>query len=993
MEGISSSLSSSIGSPRAPYLTPALFQAAGISFYDFPSYNGFSIREGPSSLYCTTESIESLATLFQSWLFFELLSSFLDLPIERTDFVVNGVIELEQASVHVYFKRWRTGVSTLTVAQRLKRQDEINKLINFAVEKCDVFEDTANLYEYEEDSEMFDRIALSVRLLLSLLSLTSQETFGSLRSPWLEYLAIKIPIALKLKNESIGRSIIGMSQKEARQYFARRTKSFLPLPPGDNDGGRASQFLLQQFAVHGWCPSRARQLCRSHDYLVANFLASLDLSTLILSPKSHHKCRDLEHCAAYILPDTSSEAYPFHHVSEHSPDYHCDFVSIDKAKVTEIIDSGGIPVVSMGLDRDDLDIKVERCTPFMTYTAISHVYSDGLGNPDRNSIYRCQLYRLRAMIIQTYLPEYDFEYYRETWLSRYRSQFAWQKKLSSRPGKPDSAGIKDRIYVWMDTFCIPRSPKSATAEFAKDEETRQVALQHITPIYAGAYTVLVLDSALKDAKPANAFEMSGARFAALILSTNWMQRGWTLEEGCLAQNCVFWLVGRPYDMSSALKDPLTSLKWQDSPLDRANSQIQQALPTLLKQTLLDEKRQLTVDDKIDRRRILKKMLRIPQFLRTWNSLQERSITRSGDRLVLFANLLDFNVYSLKDLSKDQRLPALVQSCHELPLSLLYNTGPRLQNKDYPEIGWIPTDFSDVKLVGGAMFHRIYPWWYGRDKICYRINRSNCEPGSIIFMKTLPDPIAQQVNYFSVQIDNSGKLSSNQKFYVELQRQDVRGSDSEPSRSLARKIYDRSQGTCIVIDLSYIQASMRGFAGRGARFSISANSRTEMCLAFDNPLVAYTSDQWRRKFNDDCPTTLHYDMQELPSRQSMVLKYGMERKAILLTTSSTAHMTDVRITDPSLWHRRLARRPLLTQHPASEFVISLFTFLLTFAMMILLYIFIPTAWNMEMYTDTFTRWYIIFSFILSAGAAFIPNKYIAMYAYRRWLRSFEKKWAA
>jgi hypothetical protein len=64
-------------------------------------------------------------------------------------------------------------------------------------------------------------------------------------------------------------------------------------------------------------------------------------------------------------------------------------------------------------------------------------------------------------------------------------------------------------------------------EYKYDEHLRKLSLHHITPTYAGTDTVLVLDSALQTMDPTGASQLNGDKFAALVLSTNWMQRGWT----------------------------------------------------------------------------------------------------------------------------------------------------------------------------------------------------------------------------------------------------------------------------------------------------------------------------------------------------------------------------------------------------------------------------------------------------------------------------------
>lgn len=872
MEGVLPALPWTVAraSLKVPYLATRTFQHAGISFYDFPQYNGFPHTDDADGL--DGKTIGSLTYFLQSWLFFELLSAFLERPINRDDFAADGFIEINQKSVYNHFRAWRAELSKCSYTRKRQAQKNIGELIKIALWKSDIFEEAADRFESRDED--FDSVALSIKLLISLLHSISDDTFSTMGSrlygyyldSWMPYVSdIMMSYFSNILRGEIhsadDQPLQQMGKEEARRYLAREPKVFVPLPPGDDRGGRAGQLLLRLFVENGWCPYRARQLCRSYDYLVVNSLASLKRHAA--SRENHGRCIQLERCCAHDLIVDSPGLYPFQHVD----DDNCKLVDIPREEIADIIKSGGIPLISMGLDENDLDLKVVRCTPHITYTAISHVWSDGLGNPTSNALPLCQLSRLRTMISHTYLPQFSPFYDDRTFLSRYSSRVSWENWKLSRPGKPYVASGQTRVYFWMDTLCIPVFGGSQAAE---ERDLKFRAMKHITPIYAGAFNTLVLDRGLQDTSGPAANQVSGDEFAALVLGSKWMQRGWTLDEGSLAQTCVFQLMGKPYEMSNSLKNLLPQVKWHQSPLDRAFIKARRLMPLLINRGLLDEKRMLTTDARHSRASRLTKLLRVPQFVRAWNSLLERSTTKPEDGPIIFANLLDFNVHSLMSVPQDERLKVLIQNCDELPLSLLYNTGPRICIREHPELGWIPKVVAGNHLVVGAVIRRINRK-RPDNQVTFEIDRSDSDQESVLVLRTLPGRcIPYEIGLFVVS-DNT-----NQEYFIEIQRPAIQGPDDEEIQRAAREIYTQSTGTCIVIDLACGTASRRGFAGRGARFYVDTCNKREMTLEYDAALIAWTAEQWRHRFN--CPQTAspYFDTEHVALRQRLLLNYSTSK---------------------------------------------------------------------------------------------------------------------
>ena len=599
-------------------------------------------------------------------------------------------------------------------------------------------------------------------------------------------------------------------------------------------------------------------------------LASLVVNTA--SAEDHRQCLELQRCCAHDLVMDRALQYPFQHSFEgpHS----CDFVHVPRERIAEIIKSGGIPLISVSRE-NDLDLQVVRCTPYTTYTAISHVWSDGLGNPYSNAILRCQLLRLREMIPRTYSAEYSPFYDSSSLSSIFKSIDYIEMWRHMRIAKPYNKIDKKRVYFWMDTLCIPVSVDSESSEESKDLKFR--AMRHITPVFAGAFTTVVLEKGLQAVRLPDHRHMHGDEFAALILSSKWMLRGWTLEEGSLSSLCIFHMMGMPYDMALTLNRLLPLPEKQQSPFERASLSLRGSLPLLLKRALLDENKQIIQDPWSPRASRTLKLLRVPQFVWVWNSLLECSTTKAQDGPMILANLLDFNVVALKSVPESERLKLLIQNCEELPLSLMYNTGPRLSIREHPQLGWVPTKLVGDQLVIGPTIRRLGAQWDDQH-VKFSIERTDnlleisSEP--LLVMYKTDGRIPHDVNIFMVTTTRERHGNKTQEYIIEIHhsRTEDPVSDNE-ARRVARRVYGQSRGTYLVIDLACGTSSTRGCAGKGARLYTSSSSTKEATLMYEAPLTAWTVDQWQRQHDRNQSEIPQFDMRHVPRRQRLLLEYG------------------------------------------------------------------------------------------------------------------------
>ena len=172
----------------------------------------------------------------------------------------------------------------------------------------------------------------------------------------------------------------------------------------------------------------------------------------------------------------------------------CEDVRIDNKHIMNILQSGALPLLLIKRRIDEpRKVSVELCSSAdrgNNYVAISHVWADGMGNPEANSLPQCQLARLSDIV----------------------------------DSMEDGA---QRAAIWLDTFCCPVDP-----------EGKKLALSRMRRTYFEARKVLVLDSTLYCY---NSQDIQPAEINARILTSPWMRRLWCLQEGALARGDGLWV--------------------------------------------------------------------------------------------------------------------------------------------------------------------------------------------------------------------------------------------------------------------------------------------------------------------------------------------------------------------------------------------------------------------------------------------------------------------
>lgn len=242
-------------------------------------------------------------------------------------------------------------------------------------------------------------------------------------------------------------------------------------------------FLDKILLGAGWCPAEIPMLRRDCNITCRYYLGTIDRWVL---GRDHRGCTadSADGCRAFQIQFSTYK-------TKHRPDClggsSCRFIGPQPGHLTGSLQApNSFPVVrftstkagtgSVQVYPMDSGIK----GPFV---AISHVWSDGLGNPQSNALPLCQLNHIETLVNALYDPD------------------------------------DGPVNFWMDTLCIPVGRKNV--------HFRKLAISRIAHLFKRADKVLVLDNSLQNIGSDAPWEEKGVR----LMYSAWMNRVWTFLEG------------------------------------------------------------------------------------------------------------------------------------------------------------------------------------------------------------------------------------------------------------------------------------------------------------------------------------------------------------------------------------------------------------------------------------------------------------------------------
>ncbi|KAJ9603796.1 hypothetical protein H2200_011982 [Cladophialophora chaetospira] len=425
----------------------------------------------------------------------------------------------------------------------------------------------------------------------------------------------------------------------------------------------SASFLEAKMLTEGWCPSvteRLESLGNKELQYVGYTYGSPDGERL-----DHSKC-SAGVCARSQIDEAT---YQVRHTTKGCG---CPLLEVPLSKMENIIQTGGTPVcrlmdaraspstVPTETEPDDpkssrasivdhnhpggraIDFRLEvgRASPDSPYLAISHVWTDGLGNPINNGLPLCELVQLQCRVSGA-SPEN-------------------QKVPTSNLPSFDSLWSK---WFWMDTLCVPVHPES--------KHLRKQAITKMRQIYADAEGVLVLDSGLLRHREAE----DHVRMMIRILLSSWCSRLWTMQESLLAKKVmiVFGPQANSGENTMVVLDDWVKVFESEAQHERLSGGSTvvsscHALYQSLRNTNLLNMHNPTA-----------------HILR---AVPHRAVTKRADETICISTLLGLDVVKLldqpfsgNDISDeelaDQRMITLLQMIQVVPFSLLFAFGPRL----------------------------------------------------------------------------------------------------------------------------------------------------------------------------------------------------------------------------------------------------------------------------------------------------------------------------
>ena len=638
---------------RIPYLCKQVERYDGLGLESFPLRAGWLSDSQSSTWYACHASARA-----QSWLYFGLLQELFGRAFDEQDFLDTAITEQQfvtSARLPVLLNEWcshdgfnasRESTET-SFGRNLPRgsptdsSERLVEILDFVEEQSDVV---------DAEIPLARLIILSIKILV-----------WSVKNSLFHHLPpLKKKNSLKVRQSRLLKS--RMLEGDKCPYWTEiYLQRYSPALIYYLAAARAPSETVNSTACYLAATQPPGATLDPSDFPTAQFTGEFisTVDTIV-----HTRC-STERCVA---SDIDEQHYTTKHIWG---DCDCIFVTANIGKVVEIIQNGCVPLVEIKeLPTGLLALDVVQASHDVHYTAISHVWSGGLGNPTSNGLPQCQLRRLRRSLAGARRRART-----DASVSRPTAYFCGIRAQAN-----DQRSKFQREIFWMDTFCILVS---------LGKQLRGKAIAQMNFIYAGADNVLVIDPELQLAMW-NGF--SPLELRVQLLFSSWMTRCWTYQEARLAR---VWLV----DVTTYLYNPILEL-WdeillQKSPTGLDESELEREAisvceglwPLSAPRIELSTSSTLPSDD-------------VAEFARIWCQLNERSTSHSADRLIILSILRDLSVAEIQSIGLQQRMQAILYNEDSLPLSLLFQTqpGPVVDNDKcrwvplYPS-GWMSTDYG------------------------------------------------------------------------------------------------------------------------------------------------------------------------------------------------------------------------------------------------------------------------------------------------------------
>ena len=311
---------------EVPYISSIQYDGRG--FDTFPARHGYT--HGDRGFLQPQGSGIDLCAFYQTWLYFGLMQEVFGSAIDQERFVrigshgTNRVIDSTVLS------------TTLKIWQNLS---------SWSPRQADAIE----------------------RAILQCAYLDNPDTLNSMPSgPWVEIL-LSVKVLLS--------SIVNAGPPFMRSRLDSSSRVRPPWINASDLDNPTCSIISAHMIQNSWCPSRARHVLSENNYDVAYYLACLPPSEGRAA--NHTECLAKQSCVG----DSVDDSKPLKPCHADPCNGKCSEVGPNMDKVAVILNQGKVPLFACSRHASgDWQIEVLAASRNSRFTAITHVWADGLGN-------------------------------------------------------------------------------------------------------------------------------------------------------------------------------------------------------------------------------------------------------------------------------------------------------------------------------------------------------------------------------------------------------------------------------------------------------------------------------------------------------------------------------------------------------------------------------------------------------------------------------------
>lgn len=304
----------------------------------------------------------------------------------------------------------------------------------------------------------------------------------------------------------------------------------------------------------------------------------------------------------------------------------CREIEVQQEDLADILRKGTFPLIlSIDDDENPENIQVLPWEDGLAYIAISHVWSDGLGNVHKNAIPRCQLVRLSNLV----------------------------RTLSGK--------ASDVILFWLDTICVP-------PDAANQPELQQLAIEKMRETYLYSCATLVVDAELYSISTVG---MSDAEIMMRVFVSTWNSRLWTYQEGALPSALYFQFEEAAHDVDELLE------RFQQS----EDFATKYTLGNRLSREYFALRGFRNLSGVSGGQGPIDGVL-----LFMIHALSHRTTSVPSDEAICLSTLLGLDMRAIVETKPEQRMEKFWTMIPKIPWSILQDGGPKL---DVPGLRWAP----------------------------------------------------------------------------------------------------------------------------------------------------------------------------------------------------------------------------------------------------------------------------------------------------------------